>query len=95
MRSQAAFTVGKQNNVTILPRNGDVISELPNLKGAPTEKVSDVVKVLKSEIEEAKETTSTFFCPGMSLIEVKMLQDQTKSNAIRKSTILISDKSKI
>lgn len=94
MLNQAAYSLGKKGQFTILPRNGDIISELSTMMISYGEKVTELIKALKNEIDESKQSTSNYFRPGISFIDVKILQDQTKSNALKSSTILVTDKSK-
>lgn len=93
--NQAAYSVGKNKDVTFLPRSGyPVLTELCNKK--PFTKVSDILTVgnLKKEIAESKENGHAYFSPNITLVNVHMWQDQTKCGTPH-SAALTSDKSKL
>lgn len=89
--NQAAYTVGRHCNITLLPRSGHVVSEIHQFK--QNAKVSDIMGGLKSDLSENRDSSQVYFCPSMSLLHVNMLQDQSKSNPMKSAALIISDKS--
>jgi len=85
--NQSAYMLGRKGTVTLLPRHGHVLADKESLKGEVT--VGEMVKGLGEERE------TLYFRPHLSLVTVKLLFDQTKSNSTKKATLLISDTSKI
>jgi len=88
-----AYALGKKPSITIIPSEGNLIAEVPNaLKSVGT--VLDLVKLFKSEVQENKGNMLVYFCPGISIIDAKILFDQTKSSSFNNAVVAITDKSK-
>lgn len=90
--NQAAYKIGKKGALTLLPRSGFLVSELSTV--TQSAKVSDIANGLKNEIAETQNKNHVYFCPSMSLIDVQVLQDQSKSVVANSAALIVSDKSK-
>jgi hypothetical protein len=89
--NQAAYSVGKDGMLTFLPRQGTMMSEISSVSSQNV-RISEIIKNLKGDIEAAKEDNSTYFQPNLSLIQVKLLFDQTKTVNSGKGVILVREK---
>jgi hypothetical protein len=76
----------------LLPPEGTVLSELNTIK--LSSKVWDVVKALKKEIDDNNQKTATYFRPGISLVDVQVLFDQSKLSSRGCAAIAVADGSK-
>jgi len=85
---QAAYTIGNNSSITLLPRSGHLVSDIPEIK--PQAKVSDIMNGLKKKLADNK----MYFCPSMSLVNVKLAQDQSKPNMTNNAALFVADKSK-
>lgn len=91
--NQAAYTIGKKASITLLPRSGHLVSELSQVK--PASKLTDIISGLKPEVLENRDKSQVYFCPNMTLINVQILQDQSKSCVTKSAALILSDKSKL
>jgi len=94
--NQVAYTLGNKVSLTILPRNGNIISEDETVVISHDSKVSEIIKALEiSKSGKVKDTSAMYFRPEMSIVDVRILHDQSKAHFFKKATIVIADKSKL
>jgi len=74
VKKQAAFAFGKKPFFLIVPPDGLIASAPHALRSM---KVIEICKILKKEAEEANQKTTTYFRPGINLVDVKVLFDHT------------------